>query len=89
MLSRVWLYVTLWTVGHQAPLSMGFPGKNAEVGSHSLSRESSQLRDWIQASHIVGRFLTIWATKEAPKQSNIYVIRVQEGGKNGRNYLKE
>ena len=25
MLSRVQLFVTLWTVAHQAPLSMGFP----------------------------------------------------------------
>ena len=24
VLSRVWLFVTLWTVAHQAPLSMGF-----------------------------------------------------------------
>ena len=24
MLSHVWLFVTLWTVAHQAPLSMGF-----------------------------------------------------------------
>ena len=24
LLSRVWLFVTLWTVAHQAPLSMGF-----------------------------------------------------------------
>ena len=23
--SRVWLFVTLWTVAHQAPLSVGFP----------------------------------------------------------------
>ena len=23
--SRVWLFLTLWTVAHQAPLSMGFP----------------------------------------------------------------
>ena len=23
-LSRVWLFVTLWTVAHQAPLSLGF-----------------------------------------------------------------
>ena len=23
--SRVWLFMTLWTVAHQAPLSMGFP----------------------------------------------------------------
>ena len=25
LLSRVWLFVTLWAVGHQAPPSMGFP----------------------------------------------------------------
>ena len=25
-----------WTVAHQAPLFMGFPGKNTGVGSHSL-----------------------------------------------------
>ena len=25
LLSRVWLFATLWTVAHQAPLSMGFP----------------------------------------------------------------
>ena len=25
MLSRVWLFVTLWSVARQAPLSMGFP----------------------------------------------------------------
>ena len=24
LLSRVWLFVTLWTVAHQAPLFMGF-----------------------------------------------------------------
>ena len=26
-LSRVWLFVTLWTVAHQGPLSMGFSGQ--------------------------------------------------------------
>ena len=34
--SHVWLLVTLWTVAHQAPLSMGFPGKNTGVGCHAL-----------------------------------------------------
>ena len=29
------------------------------------SRGSSQPRDWIQVSHIVGGFFTIWATREA------------------------
>ena len=28
--------VTPWTVTHQAPLSMGFPSKNAGVGCHFL-----------------------------------------------------
>ena len=30
----------------------------------SFSRRSSQPRDWIQVSHIVGRHFTIWATRE-------------------------
>ena len=28
--------VTLWTVGHQAFLSMGSPGKNTGVGGHAV-----------------------------------------------------
>ena len=31
----------------------------------SFSRESSQPRDWTQVSHIVGRRLNLWATREA------------------------
>ena len=34
--SHVWLCVTLWTVAHQAPLSMDSPGKNTGVGCHAL-----------------------------------------------------
>ena len=30
-----------------------------------FSRGSSQPRDWIQVSHIAGRFFTSWATREA------------------------
>ena len=30
--SRVRLFETLWTVAHQAPLSMGFSSKNTPVG---------------------------------------------------------
>ena len=36
VLSHVRLFVTLWTVAHQAPLSMDFPGKNIGVGCHFL-----------------------------------------------------
>ena len=35
-LSRVQLFVTLWTVAHQAPLSIGSPGQNTGVGGHAL-----------------------------------------------------
>ena len=35
-LRRVWLSVTPWTVAHQAPLSMGSPGKNTGEGCHAL-----------------------------------------------------
>ena len=32
LFSHVQLFVTPWTVAHQAPLSMGFSGKNTGVG---------------------------------------------------------
>ena len=35
------------------------------MGSFPFSRVSSQPRDWTQVSHIVGRFFTSWATREA------------------------
>ena len=35
-LSCVRLFVTPWTVAHQAPLSMNSPGKNTGVGCHAL-----------------------------------------------------
>ena len=34
--SHVRLFATLWTVTHQAPLSLDFPGKNTGVGCHFL-----------------------------------------------------
>ena len=33
---HVWLFVTVFTVDRQGPLSMGFPGKNTWVGFHAL-----------------------------------------------------
>ena len=35
-LSRVWLFVTPWTVARQAPLPWDFQGKNTGVGCHFL-----------------------------------------------------
>ena len=57
----VQLFATPWTAACQSPLLMGilqarFPGWVAMP---------SQPRDRTQVSHIVGRFFTIWATREA------------------------
>ena len=66
LLSHVWLFATLWTVAHQAPLSMGIlQARILEWVAMPSSRGSSQPRDWTQVSHIAGRFFTSWATGEA------------------------
>ena len=41
-LSRVQLFVTLWTIAHQAPQSMDSPGKNTGVGCHFLLQEYTE-----------------------------------------------
>ena len=53
LFSHVWLFVTPWTVTHQAPLFMGFPGKNTGVGCHFLpQRIFPTTHDWIHVSCI-------------------------------------
>ena len=64
------------TVALQAPLSMKFSGKNAGVGYHSLLQESSQPKDWTWVSHVVGRFFTIWATRETLEVPDQSVSRI-------------
>ena len=62
-LSRVQLFVTLWTVGHQAPLSMGFPRQEHWNGLPFPSPgESSRHRDWTWVSLIAVRHFNLWAT---------------------------
>ena len=57
--------VTPWTIARQAPLSMGIPqARILEWVAMSSSRGSSQPRDRIQVSYIVGGFFTIWITRE-------------------------
>ena len=60
-LSCVPFFVTLWTVARQAPLSMGFPGKDTGWVATSSARKSSQPRDQTFIScvfWIAGRFFT-------------------------------
>ena len=55
----------LWTVAHQAPLSMGIPqARILEWFAIPSSKGYSQPRDWTQVSSIAGGFFTILATSD-------------------------
>ena len=55
-----------WTVACQAPLSMGIlQARILEWVVMPSSRGSSQLRNWIQVSHIADGFFIVWVTREA------------------------
>ena len=59
LLSRVQLFVTPWTVAHQAPLSIGIlQARIPEWVTMSSSRGSSQPRDRTQVSYTAGGFFT-------------------------------
>ena len=56
-----------WTVGCQAPLSMGFPRKEYwRLPFSSVFRGSSQLRDQTCISCVGKQILYCWATREGP-----------------------
>ena len=59
------LFATLWTVAHQAPMSMGIlQARILEWVVMPSSRGSFQPRDQTQVSHIAEVFFTIYATGE-------------------------
>ena len=49
------------------------PGKNTGVGSHFLLQGISQSRNQTHASRIVGRFFTVWATRQAHIHIQIHI----------------
>ena len=65
LLSRVRLFVALWTVAYQASLSVEFSRQEYWSGLPiSFSGGSSQPRDQTQVSRIVGRRFNLCATRE-------------------------
>ena len=40
-----WLFVTLWTIAHQAPLSMGFFNNNTGLSCHALLQAISLMQE--------------------------------------------
>ena len=79
----------LWTVAHQAPLSMGFSRQEYWSGLPFPSPgESCWPRDRTQVSHIAGRCFNLCTTREAFKYKNPSTnIKDFKGGKEAR--LKE
>ena len=71
------LTATLWTVAHQASLSMGIlQARILEWVVMPSSRVSSWPRDWTRVSCMAGSFFTIWATREAQHDRTICLIMV-------------
>ena len=65
-LSRVWIFVTPWSVAHEAPLSVGIlQARILEWVAIPFSRGCFQPRDWTQVSRIAGGFFTVWGIREA------------------------
>ena len=71
-LSHVQLFVTPWTLTHQATLSLGIiQARILEWVAISFFRGSFQPRDRTWVSCIAGRYFTLWATREDPNISQV------------------
>ena len=64
-LIRVWLFVTPWTVAHEAPPSMQFSRPEYWSGLPFPSPEDLPIPGIKPGSHIAGRCFTNWATRES------------------------
>ena len=72
--SPVLLFVTLWTIAHQAPLSTGFSRQGYWSGYMPSSGRSSWPRDWTQVSCIAGEFCTTLPPGKPPSHINCMQI---------------
>ena len=73
-LSHVWLFATPWTVVHGI-----VQATTLECIAFPFSRRSSQPRAQTQVSHIASRFFTNWATREAQKGIESWLVFYQLG----------
>ena len=74
------LFAILWTVARQAPLSMGIlQVRILEWVAMPSSRGSSQPRDQTQATHMVGGFFTVWATREDQVNTGVCSLPLLQG----------
>ena len=85
-LSHVQLFVTLWTIAHQATLSLGSPGKNTGVGCHAILQGTfptqtalvqislSQFTDYVTWKSIP---LPLWASLHWQKGANVSMFPIR------------
>ena len=59
---------TPWTVAHQVPLSMEFPGKNTGVGCHFLLQGILLIQE-PKSPTLAGGFFYQWATWEKQQKA--------------------
>ena len=79
-LSNVWLFATLWTVTHQAPLSMGFSKQEYGVDCHFLLQGIFLTHDGTHVSCIGRWILYHWATGK-PLRCDQQLLNLWELGK--------
>ena len=81
LLSHVWLFVTPWTIAHQASLSMGFSRQQYWSGCNFLLQGIFPTQG-LNLHLLLGRWVLYhWATREAPKIQCGGVILGQGSGK--------
>ena len=75
-LSRVWLFVTPWTVALQAPLSKKFPGNKMEWVAISYCGASSWPRDQTHVSCVfcIGKWILISEPPGMPPNNSILLL---------------
>ena len=78
LLSRVQLFVTLWTVAPQAPLSMGFSRRESCSGLPFPSEGSFPIQGWnlilLCLLHLAGTFFTTSTTWKA-RMTGITILK--------------
>ena len=79
--SRVQLFATLWTITCQAPLSMGFSGKNIGMGCQWVAMHSSRVSSQptvqpksLASPALAGEFFTTSTTWEAKYIAQSYIF---------------
>ena len=76
--SRVWLFVTLWTIAHQAPCPWDSPGKNIGVGCHIFLQGTFPTKGsnpYLLRLLLCRQILYCWATGETTELLTLRIFQ--------------